>query len=201
MAKQPHSARVRSGFVKIEADASEQRPQRPQRKARTDWDADGDEAPQAHADRYGKFRKKVDWQPDIADQIPLSLNPDLVRDLERDGLALQYIAEECYGKSLDRDVAQYVRNGWTRVEAGDIDGIHGDALGYGGLRLYARPVELERKAKEHDKRKAAAVVATKNQGLLSGDLPGVTLDARHPSAVRNNRINRTIEPIAIPRDE
>jgi hypothetical protein len=43
-------------------------------------------------------------------------------------------------------------------------------------------------------------VMIKQQQLTGGDLPGVSLDSRHPTAVASNRINRTIEPVQIPRD-
>ena len=38
----------------------------------------------------------------------------------------------------------------------------------------------------------------KREGLMGGVIPGVTLDARHPTAVRSNKINRTFERIEIP---
>jgi hypothetical protein len=150
-------------------------------------------------DRYAKFRASADtrWQ-DFSGENRLSIDADTLARLERDGLSLVWVAESCMGQSLDYSISQYVRNGWIPVEPGDIEGI--DVTEVDGLQLYCRPAELTRKAKQHEARKARAVVETKRDGLMSGDIPGVTLATRHPSAVRSNRINRTYERIQIPGD-
>jgi hypothetical protein len=68
-----------------------------------------------------------------------------------------------------------------------------------GLVLMARPLELSRKARERDKRMAREQVAIKEAALRYGDLP-IALDARHPSAVNSNRINKSFERVEVPED-
>jgi hypothetical protein len=73
-----------------------------------------------------------------------------------------------------------------------------------GVVLMARPLELSRKAKIQDRRRANAQVQIKEASLRGGDLPGVTLDGSHPTAVRSNRINKSMDgafvPMRVPED-
>ncbi len=70
-----------------------------------------------------------------------------------------------------------------------------------GLVLMARPLEFSIKSRRADVRKAQEAVMIKQQQLTGGDMPGVSLDSRHPTAVGSNRIHKTVEPFAIPRDD
>jgi hypothetical protein len=64
-----------------------------------------------------------------------------------------------------------------------------------GLRLMARPVEIQRVAEAHDKRAAKAAV---DQMKASHQVEGVTVSmpggGSHPSALRQNRHKQTFEP-------
>jgi hypothetical protein len=88
-----------------------------------------------------------------------------------------------------------MRNGWTFVEPGDIEGI--DHCEEGGLQLVARPMAISKKARAIEDAEAKAPVATK-QLQVNGDLPGVTLDSRHPSAKSYNKMRRTVERLEVP---
>ena len=95
---------------------------------------------------------------------------------------------------------------WTPVHQDDFDGIfNGMWMPKGtpgeirneGLVLMARPIELSKRAKLGDRKRALEQVQIKENSLRGGDLP-VSLDARHPSAVNSNRISKSFERIAIP---
>ena len=68
-----------------------------------------------------------------------------------------------------------------------------------GLVLMARPKEINDAARRRDNLKAREQVQIKEKALRGGDLP-VSLDASHPSAVRQNRINKSMERIEVPKD-
>jgi hypothetical protein len=61
-----------------------------------------------------------------------------------------------------------------------------------------RPKELTARAEKADRRRAQEQVAIKEQALTGGDMPGVSLDARHQSATNTNRIRRSVERIEVP---
>ena len=70
-----------------------------------------------------------------------------------------------------------------------------------GLVLHARPKTISDLARQRTDRAARAQVQIKERALRSGDLPGVGLDSRHPSALGSNRISKTVERISVPNDE
>lgn len=132
------------------------------------------------------------------------------KDLFPPGFDFQWVTDTVYGQSFAQHRAQFERKGWTPVHQEDFDGVFdGKFMAKGqqgeitvdGLVLMARPLEMSIRSRQIDHRKAVEAVQIKQQQLTGGDLPGVTLDARHKSATASNRINKTIEPIAIPRDD
>jgi hypothetical protein len=131
------------------------------------------------------------------------------RDLFPEGYDFQWVTVSVLGMEVPEHTAKFERRGWTMVHGQDFDGIFdGKFLSKGsdgpivvdGLALMARPLELSLKAKRAELAAAREAVMIKQQQLTGGDLPGVSLDSRHPTAVASNRINRTIEPVQIPRD-
>jgi hypothetical protein len=159
---------------------------KPQMKAKPNWDS---------ADPYAKFRSDVKWR-DFSGEDRLAIDSETIQRMNADGFDLEWIAISCMGQSLDYSVSQRTRNGWVPVEPGDIPGI--TVTEVDGLQLYCRPLAISRKAKEEQARDARHAVTKMQHGLLSGDIPGVTLDSRHSSAVRSNKIVRTYEPLGIP---
>jgi hypothetical protein len=156
-------------------------------------------APQATRRLMKYHRSDFEWQPDIANEIPTHIDPDKLRQLERDGYRLQWVTTHVYGQEQKRNISIHERGGWLNVERGDelaqwleveptID----------GLQLMIRPVDTDDEARQHERRKASAVVQTKREGLLSGAIPGVTLDSRHVSARRTSKINRSYKRLEIP---
>jgi hypothetical protein len=61
-------------------------------------------------------------------------------------------------------------------------------------------MELSLRAKKRDRRASLEQVAIKEQALRGGDLSGISLDTTHETALRSNRINKSVERIAIPED-
>ena len=125
-----------------------------------------------------------------------------------DGLEAQWITDSIYGQSMPQHRAEFEKKGWTPVHQDDFDG-HLDGLfmvkgqsgeiNVDGLVLMVRPAEYSEKARLKERRRAMEQVAIKEAALTGGELP-ITLDARHPSAVKSNRISKSYERIEIPED-
>lgn len=159
-----------------------------------------------------KFKMKakpnwVDLDPSaMGDDTPdrLKIAPDMIPD----GMSLLWITDSVYGQSMSQHRSVFERKGWTPVHQSDFDGLYdgmfmpkgaeGEIL-VDGLVLMARPIELTRKAKLADRRRAVEQVQIKEQAWTGGDLP-VSLDPRHSSAVNTNKITRSLERLEIPKD-
>ncbi len=122
------------------------------------------------------------------------------------GMSLQWVTSEIFGQSQAQRRGMFERTGWTPVHQGDFDGqFDGRFMPKGregeinvdGLVLMARPKAMTDKAQVLENRKAYEQVAIKEQALRGGDIP-ITLDARHASATRSNKISKTVERIEIP---
>jgi len=134
----------------------------------------------------------------------------IAKDLFPPGFDFQWVTDSVYGQQMPQHRAQFERKGWTPVHQDDFDGtFDGKFMPKGqegeinvdGLVLMARPLEFSIRSRKADVRKAQEAVLIKQQQLTGGDMPGVSLDSRHPTAVASNRINKSIEPFAIPRDD
>jgi len=165
------------------------------------------EAPKAEPKR--KMKAKPNWEnyDASADETPdrLRISPDMVPD----GMALQWVTDSVYGQPVPQHRADFERKGWTPVHQSDFDGIYDGMfmpkgidgeIGVEGLVLMARPKEFSDKAKALDHRRAREQVFIKEQALRGGDIP-ISLDARHPSALGTNRINKSVERLDIPSDK
>ncbi len=127
-----------------------------------------------------------------------------------EGMSLQWVADSIFGQPQPLNRAKFEKKGWTPVHPEDFGGIYdgrftpkgsNKEINVDGLVLYARPKEITDRARAREKQAALNQVRLKEQALTGGDNPNITLDPRHPSALRNNRINRTMERLEIPRDE
>lgn len=130
------------------------------------------------------------------------------KEMIPEGMTLQWVTDSVFGQPMPQRRAQFERRGWTPVHPQDFDGRFDgkftplgatNEINVDGLVLMARPAEFTEKARKRDRMKATEQVRIKEQSLRGGDLP-VTLDAGHPSAVRSNMINRTMERVHIPND-
>lgn len=163
--------------------------------------------------RY-KMKAKPNWE-DINEAV-FDDTPDRLRiskDLIPPGMDLQWVTDSVYGQPMPQHRAEFEKRGWTPVHQEDFDGQFNGMwmtkddpgeIKVDGLTLMARPLEISRKAKQLDKQRALERVQIKERELKGGNLPGVTLDANHPNAVRSNMINRSMDgafvPMPVPKD-
>ena len=146
---------------------------------------------------------EADLEDDTPDRLHFS------RDIMPEGMDFQWVTDSVFGQPQPERRASFEKRGWTPVHQSDFDGaFDGKFMPSGkegeikmdGLVLMTRPMELSIRARARDRRSALEQVAVKEQGLMSGDIQGVGLDTRHASALKSNRINKSIERISIPED-
>lgn len=156
-----------------------------------------------------KMKAKPNWEdidPNIED------TPDRLRipqEMWPEGMSLQWVTDSVLGQSMGQHRATFERSGWTPVHQSDFDGrfdgmfMQRGAEGeikYEGMVLMARPMELTLKARREEQRKAREQVQIKEAAWKTGDLPNVTLDSQHKSALQTNKIGRSYERIDVPKD-
>lgn len=155
-----------------------------------------------------KMRAAPNWETVDANAED---TPDRLRissDLIPDGMSAMWVTDSVLGQGVPQHRSEFERKGWTPVHQDDFDNQFNGMfmpknapgeINVEGLVLMMRPKQLTDKAKLSDRKRAYEQVAIKEQALRGGDLP-VTLDARHPSAMNTNRINKSIERIEVPGD-
>ncbi len=153
-----------------------------------------------------RMRAKANWETmDTAGES----TPDRYRispELIPEGLSAMWVTDSVFGQQLPQHRSEFERNGWTPVHQDDFEGqFDGMFMPKGkqgeinvdGLVLMVRPKEITEKAHARNWVKAREQVAIKERALRGGDLP-ISLDPSHPSAVRTNQINKSLERIVIP---
>ncbi len=156
-----------------------------------------------------RMKAKPNWESVDEQEIDtpdkLRISPDLVPE----GMSLCWVTDSVFGQGVPRHRQEFERKGWTPVHQEDFDGVFDGMfmpkgapgeINVDGLVLMARPVELTNRAKLADRRRANEQVEIKERELTGGNLDGVTLDARHETALKSNRIRKSMERIAIPED-
>jgi hypothetical protein len=156
-----------------------------------------------------KMKVKPNWEDMEAtdDDTPdrLRINPNLVPE----GMSLQWVTDSVLGQATPQHRADFEKRGWTPIHQEDFNGVYdgmfmpkgaSGEINVEGLVLMARPTQLSEKAHNLDRRRANEQVHIKEASLRGGDLP-IGLDSQHPSALRTNRINKTVERISIPDSE
>jgi hypothetical protein len=155
-----------------------------------------------------KMRAKPNWEDvdptSVETPDRLHINPNLIPP----GMSAQWVTDSIYGRPEPQRRATFEKTGWTPVHQEDFDGqFDGMFMPKGadgeikvdGMVLMMRPAEMSAKAKRKEQRAARDQVSIKEQSLKGGDV-NVTLDGTHPSAVGFNKINKSVERIAIPED-
>lgn len=132
----------------------------------------------------------------------------IAADLIPEGITLQWVTSEVYGKEETQRRASFEKTGWIPVHPEDFDGrfdgmyapkgAQGE-INYHGLVLMAKPTEMVARAKAKERQKAKNQVQIKEQELYGGGLNAMGAD--HPTALRTNKINRSYERLTIPQDE
>lgn len=135
------------------------------------------------------------------DDDRLKIEPDEIPE----GMSYQWVTSAIFGQPQPQRLARFQKQGWTPVPASRHDGKfmpkgYQGHIEVDGLMLHERPAEYTRQARLHEARKARDQIAIKELQLAGGDIPGVSLDTRHASALRTNKINRGFERIAVPEE-
>jgi hypothetical protein len=156
-----------------------------------------------------KMRAKPNWEsvdanaPETPDR--LRIEPSQIPD----GLSAQWVTKSVFGQEMASHRSQFESTGWTPVHQDDFDGqFNGRWMPKGkegeievdGLVLMVRPKEMTDKAQALNDMKARQEVAIKERALKGGDMPGIPLDPTHPSALRTNKIGKSLERIEIPEE-
>jgi hypothetical protein len=58
--------------------------------------------------------KDVEWE-DRSEQVSTHIDPELVANLRREGIVLQWCTETVLGKEFPERMSQFERNGWERL--------------------------------------------------------------------------------------
>lgn len=123
------------------------------------------------------------------------------------GMDYQWVTDSVLGQPDVQTRMNYEANGWEAVPASRHPGLfmpvgHTGEINVGGLVLMERPIELTMEAREEERQAARIPRQMQERAMLSGNIPGVTLETNHPSVKANTFINRTVEPgtIEVPKD-
>lgn len=174
--------------------------------------ADRAEARAGGKPMLAKMRSLPNWDDDTIVGIGeegadrLRIDPEIVKRLANDGVALQWITRSVRGQDAPQELSKFTKGGWTPVHQSDFDGEFDGMFLPKGLdevitvedaMLVARPMAIHQKAKAREREMAREPVQIKESELGAGiNVPG----GNHPSATRQNRINRTVERIEIPKE-
>lgn len=163
-------------------------------------------AEKAKKDPRNQMKMRPNWDDYVEGDPDSAGELHIAADQFPDGMDLQWVAVSCLGQPLNDQRSAFEQKGWTPVHQSDFDGLYDGRwmrkgeegeINHKGLVLMARPLEYSIRAKQADAKRARRQVAVKEAALKGGDLP-VTLDSAHPTALRSNVINRTIERLTIP---
>jgi hypothetical protein len=168
-----------------------------------------DQEPAVNAGPRWKMKAQANWETmDHADDsvdrfhVPAHMIPE--------GMSLQWVTDSVFGQGQPQHRADFERKGWTPVHQEDFDGRfdgmfmpkgNDGEINNGGLVLMARPKEITDEATRKDNMRAKQQLAIKEAALRGGDIPGVTLDTGHKSALAANKVSRSWERIAVPTDD
>jgi hypothetical protein len=129
---------------------------------------------------------------------PLSIDPDIVRSIEREwGYSLLWVCFECNGKPFPNLVSARRRNGYGDVQRGNFGGAldhladRDGNIVREGLRLMARPVEIQRMAEAHDKRAARAAIENMRRSHADEGVSGISMPEGNNAAARAKNRHRT----------
>ncbi len=128
------------------------------------------------------------------------------RDEIPDGMDYQWVTDSILGQPAPQRRARFERKGWQAVPASRHEGRwtpkgYQGEINVDGLVLMERPLELSIRARQKNKQNAMMQVRAKEAQLTGGNIPGVTLDTQHQTAVRQNKIRKSYEGFVPPNDD
>jgi hypothetical protein len=121
------------------------------------------------------------------------LDPKLVDDLAREGIALQWFAAVVMGQEQTHAMAAAEKNGWSRVMPDEIPEIN--MTESDGMVLMARPMAIHRRALQQQDQDARDVLENQRR---KHQLDGVPRVSGAREARRSNFHNRSMERLDIP---
>jgi len=145
-----------------------------------------------------------DIDPDMVEDHPDKMH--VPQHMIPEGMDMRWVTDTVLGKPFAEWRASAEKTGWTPVHPEDFDGRFDGVFTPKGAKgeirldgscLMARPLELSIRAKNRDRRAALEQVAIKEQALTGGEI-NTSLDSRHESALRSNKIRKSYERINIP---
>ena len=166
----------------------------------------------ATSSMLGKMKARPNWDDDTISFVGeegvdrLKIPQEIVEQLARDGVALQWITRSVRGQDAPQEVSKMTRGGWTPVHQSDFDGILDgvfmpkgldDVVGVEDAMLVARPMAIHKKALQKQRRDAKEPIQITEAQLGIG-LPVSGGD--HPSATSKNAIKRSWERVEVDRD-
>ena len=128
------------------------------------------------------------------------------RDMIPDGMDYQWVTDSIMGQPAPQRRARFEKKGWVPVPASRHDGFFMPKGAQGeinveGLVLMERPLEVSLRARKREEIRAIDQVRAKEAQLTGGNIPGVGLDTRHESALRNNRVRKSYERGYVPDED
>ncbi len=155
--------------------------------------------------RQGTIRDLSEW--DDKDYTPTDGvgRLDVPAEIIPDGIEYQWCTCMVFGQPWPQRVSEWQRQGWKSVPSERHPG-RWTPLGFNGnievdgLTLMERPKSWCDRARAHDQNNARRQMAAKKMQFQGGDLPGVTLDSQHPSALRTNTMRSEFQRITVPEE-
>lgn len=156
-----------------------------------------------------KMKARPNWDDDtlvnmVEGSDRLRIPEEILDQLTAAGIAVQWITRSVRGQDAPQELGKMTKGGWTPVSQSDFDGIldglfmpkgKDDVIAVEDCMLVVRPMSLHLKAKMRDAAAAREPLQIKQQELGRGiPVPG----GDHPSATRQNKIDRTVERIVVP---
>jgi hypothetical protein len=147
--------------------------------------------------KYLKSQREVEtWEFADAMQDPLRIDPEVRDRYRREGIDFMWASTACMGAPQNENIAAKQKSGWEFVAEGDFPTADIPRVEYQNMHLVARDWRLSKRQAKIQEVEATEPIRVLKQRAGEGDLPGVTLDARH--ARGHNKIRSTFEKLEIP---
>lgn len=159
---------------------------------------------------WSKMKARPNWESEdfvgvgLEQASRIGIPEEVVLNLARDGVSLQWITRAIRGEATPQHVAQMEKGGWTPVHQQDFDGVldgmfmpkgHNETpIVVDDCMLVARPLSLQAKAERAQRRDANLPLQIAEEQIGHG-IPGVT-GATGPGV--RNTIKKSMERVEIP---
>ena len=149
--------------------------------------------------------KKTRLRKGAATRSILDIPDDIINMLKAEGIDLMWATDSVVGQPAPQERMAFEINGWEPVSGdmfgGLFDGMYTRKGDKGEIKCDAavlmwRPYELTEESRAEESKARDNAIAAHVGMLKSGQLPGFSagFEPDHPSAVRNNVVERTVKP-------